>query len=289
MNEPLISDRNGAVWMDRPEIEGGDRWKKEIDQALYRSRIVLAVLTARSVDPKRRWIRYEHVEARRLFRRVVPLLLEDCEIPEYFKDLHYVDFRADWEDGFRDLRNTIAKVAPRLGPSGSKFVDATPPLDRAFIGRQEDLEAAFELIDGESKSVETGRLAVAIQGMGGTGKTMLAHELARRIAVHYPGGVATGSAGPEPRFRRSGAPEVGEVHARKLPPAPLDRGRCALEPPREIRRDPRPSRRRPRGGPRPRAAAARGVAARRDADHHDPARRRGCSPWLSRLSPPGVR
>ncbi len=40
--------------------------------------------------------------------------------------------------------------------------------------------------------------AVAIQGMGGTGKTMLAHELARRIAVHYPGGVATEARGQNP-------------------------------------------------------------------------------------------
>ncbi len=197
--EPLLTDHNGAVWMDRPEIEGGDRWKKEIDQALHRSRVVLALLTARSVDPDRQWIRYEQLEARRLFRRLVPLLLEDCRLPEHLQDLQYVDFRADWDQGFRDLRNAIAKFAPRLGPSGSsKFVDATPPLDRAFIGRQEDLEAVFALIDGESKSVETGRQAVAIQGMGGTGKTMLAHELARRIAVHYPGGVAAESRGQNP-------------------------------------------------------------------------------------------
>jgi tetratricopeptide (TPR) repeat protein len=199
MAEPLLADSNGAVWMDRPEIEGGDRWKKEIDQALHRSRVVLALLTARSVDPKRQWIRYEHTEARRLFRRVVPILLEDCAIPEHLKDLQYVDFRADFEQGFRDLRNAIAKFAPRVGPrSARRFVDATPPLDRAFIGRQDELEAVFALIDGESKAVETGRQAIAIQGMGGTGKTMLVNELARRIAIHYPGGVATESRGQNP-------------------------------------------------------------------------------------------
>ncbi len=199
MAEPLLADSNGAVWMDRPEIEGGDRWKKEIDQALHRSRVVLALLTGRSVDPNRKWIRYEQTEARRLFRRVVPLLLEDCALPEHLKELQYVDFRADFEKGFRDLRNAIAKFAPRVGPRGSsRFVDATPPLDRAFIGRQDELEAAFALIDGESKAVETGRQAIAIQGMGGTGKTMLVNELARRISVHYPGGVATESRGQNP-------------------------------------------------------------------------------------------
>ncbi len=199
LDEPLLKDQNGAVWMDRPEIDGGDRWKKEIDKALYASRIVLALLTPRSIDPKRRWIRYEQVEARRLFRRVVPLMIEDCALPGHLQDLHYVDFREDWERGYRDLRNAVGRFAPRLGPSGAaKFVDATPPLSRGFVGREEDLARVFSLIDGESKNVPTGRLAVAIQGMGGTGKTMLAQELVRRIGVHYPGGVAIEARGQSP-------------------------------------------------------------------------------------------
>ena len=59
-----LLDRGAAsVWMDREEIEGGDPWKREIDNGLRRTQVVVAVLTRTSVDPARVWIVYEQLEA----------------------------------------------------------------------------------------------------------------------------------------------------------------------------------------------------------------------------------
>ena len=195
LNEETLRKRYGAVWMDRAEIAGGDAWKREIEDGLIDTRIFLAVLTKHSVDPKREVIRFEHREALRLFRRVIPIMFEDCDIPEYFDKLHYVDFRPGWENGLDELRNAINKLLPRVGPERGKRFRGEPPTNRRFIGRETDLRAVFELVDGNPKKVRTGRQTVAIQGMGGSGKTLLAEELVRRIAVHYPGGVIVESRG----------------------------------------------------------------------------------------------
>ncbi len=199
LSDETLQERYGAVWMDRAEIAGGDAWRREIIEGLLDTRIFLAVLTKHSVDPTREVIRFEHREAIRLFRRVIPLIFEDCDIPDYFDEKHYVDFRPGWEHGLKELRNAIHKHLPRTGPEGGKrFSAAEPSPGRPFVGREEDLRAVFALVDREAKHIRTGRQTVAIQGMGGSGKTMLAHELVRRIAVHYPGGVAVEPRGDKP-------------------------------------------------------------------------------------------
>lgn len=188
LQHELIAAGMASVWMDRKNIEGGDDWKKEINDGLIRTQLLVAILTPHSVDERRRWIRYEHSEALRLLRPVVPALFSDCELPAYLSDLQYVDFRHDWNEGFVSLLNAIGKIAPRAGASDRKFTDHSPPLTRSFVGREDDIRRVFALMEGDAHGVTTGRRSVAIQGMGGTGKTMLAEELVRRLAVRHPGG-----------------------------------------------------------------------------------------------------
>jgi tetratricopeptide (TPR) repeat protein len=197
LQQLLLAAGTASVWLDRKSIEGGDDWKREINEGLLRTQVLLAVLTPHAVDPSRRWIAFEHHEADRLLRPIVPLLFADCALPAYLQDIQYVDFRHEWNEGFVALLNALGKITLRAGQDDQKFTDQAPPVGRAFIGREGDLRAVFELIEGEAHQVATGRCSVAIQGMGGTGKTMLAEELVRRLAARYPGGVTV-----EPRGQR---------------------------------------------------------------------------------------
>ena len=52
------------VWWDRADIEGGDRWREEIDKGLLDSYIILSLVSKKSIDPARFWIQYEQTEAR---------------------------------------------------------------------------------------------------------------------------------------------------------------------------------------------------------------------------------
>ncbi len=194
----LLTAGAASVWLDRKAIEGGDDWKREINEGLLKTQVLVAVLTPSSIDPRRQWIRYEHAEASRLLRPIVPLLFGECQLPEHLRDIQYVDFRHDWHEGFVALLNALGKLTLRAGERAQKFTDHSPPAGRGFIGREEDLRRVFALIEGDSRRVATGRRSVAIQGMGGCGKTMLAEELVRRLGVRYPGGVTVEQRGQSP-------------------------------------------------------------------------------------------
>jgi TIR domain len=149
LQEHLLRAGAASVWLDRKSIEGGDDWKKEINEGLLKTEVLVAVLTKHSVDETRRWIRHEHLEANRLLRPIVPLLFDDCELPSYLRDVQYVDFRSDWDAGVLGLLNALGKVTLRRGEGDLKFTEHCPPLGRRFVGREQDLRRLFQLIEGE--------------------------------------------------------------------------------------------------------------------------------------------
>lgn len=177
------------VWLDRTGIEGGDDWKKEIDEGLRSTTVLLALLTKSSIDPSRQMIVYERSEAKRLLKPIIPLRLEaEAHPPEPLKHLHYIDFAGDKGAALPALMSAIRRYTLRYTPR-TKLTGEPPPLRGAFVGRETELYALLALIDGPDVCTMTGRQTVAIQGMGGQGKTVLAEELIRRIAVRYPGGL----------------------------------------------------------------------------------------------------
>ncbi len=176
----------GKIWLDQKEIEGGDRWDRKIDEGLLEATMLLALLTKSSVDPSREWIEYEQSEAKRLFKLIIPLRF-DADPPENLKHLQYIDF-ADKTAGLSKLVALITKHA-LLNTSRNRLPGKLPQNLDVFVGRETELEEIFELIDRPAPRVMTSRQVIAIQGMGGQGKTMLAIELVRRIAWRYPGGV----------------------------------------------------------------------------------------------------
>ncbi len=70
---------------------------------------------------------------------------------------------------------------------------AAPPRPPAhFAGREADLQRLSSLLLSDQP------VAIALQGMGGIGKTALAQKLAERIQASFPGGVLWYSLGPQP-------------------------------------------------------------------------------------------
>lgn len=65
---------------------------------------------------------------------------------------------------------------------------ALPVSQPSFVGREEALSRLIRMVDAEVKR-ETGQRPIALVGMGGMGKTSLAHALIRRIVDRYPGGM----------------------------------------------------------------------------------------------------
>ncbi len=196
--EPLVErlkEAGYSVWFDRESIEGGDDWKREIDHGLRRCVAVVAVLTPRSVDPdKHPWAHYEQTEALRLLAPVIPLIMEDCTYPPHFaeENLHYITLTDPNDDAaFEKLKEAIEKKIKRRG---KWLTDQSPNVTRTFIGREAELRAVYKMLHGGGETLAI----TAVQGIGGIGKTMLAEELARRLAPRYPGGLIFETRSPQP-------------------------------------------------------------------------------------------
>ena len=187
-----LRQAGASVWMDTAEIEGGDRWKDQIDKALWQRQMVVALLTRRSVGGEREWVRYEQHRARQLLKPIIPCLFEDGDaflaeglLPEELRPLNVVRFVPDREQGIAEL---IEAIRSRLRRYGKKLGNEAAGIEHAFVGREQDLRELDGMIH-EQTLQPTGRKTIGIVGMGGLGKTMLAEELLRRLSSEFPGGI----------------------------------------------------------------------------------------------------
>ena len=120
-----LAFRRRHVWVDRWELKVGDSILERVQEALSDASALLIVLSRDSVSSQ--WCRKElsvgllrELEERRVV--VLPVLLEECEIPLFLRDKLYADFRHSFEDGF------------------SKILDATAALSSDTLGRTGDRE-----------------------------------------------------------------------------------------------------------------------------------------------------
>jgi len=103
--------RQGAnVWFDEWEIVVGDSIFDKIEQGLSNCDYFIILLSKNSV--KSTWVREELklVLSRRMSEgkvRIIPVLIEDCEIPAFVADLKRVDFNKSFEEGFEELSRGI--------------------------------------------------------------------------------------------------------------------------------------------------------------------------------------
>lgn len=85
------------VWIDEAEIMIGDSLIEKIRQGIDEMEYVGVVLSQNSVES--RWVQEEldiamnqQIEGRRV--KVLPLLLDDCELPGFLQGKLYADFQA---------------------------------------------------------------------------------------------------------------------------------------------------------------------------------------------------
>jgi len=97
-------------WYDEWELRGGDSIVDRIQRALSACDVLLVVLSPRSVASE--WVKRELNTG--LMRElsghnvvVIPVLIEDCEIPALLEERAYVDLRSNFEDGFLNLHRSL--------------------------------------------------------------------------------------------------------------------------------------------------------------------------------------
>lgn len=102
---------NGVkVWLDEQRILVGDSIPEKIAQGLAESDLFLLVISENSVASP--WVKKElsnalvnEIERRKV--TVMPIKLDNAAVPDSIKDKLYADFRGSYDDGLKNLLNSI--------------------------------------------------------------------------------------------------------------------------------------------------------------------------------------
>lgn len=100
------------VWVDRWELKVGDSILRRIESAIQEADALIVVLSKASVESE--WCKKEltsglllELEAKSVF--VLPIVIEECNIPLFLRDKLYADFRKDKDKALKDLLEATAK------------------------------------------------------------------------------------------------------------------------------------------------------------------------------------
>jgi hypothetical protein len=104
---------NAHVWVDKWELNVGDSILNKVQQAILESSALLVVLSRASVESE--WCKRElsaglmrELEEKRVI--VLPVLLEDCDIPLFLREKMYADFRKSFGAGLNAVLDAIARI-----------------------------------------------------------------------------------------------------------------------------------------------------------------------------------
>jgi len=94
------------VWFDEWIVRPGDMIAPKVDEGLEQSRVLLLCISPTALASG--WVALErstaiHRDPANEGRRFVPLLLEECKLPDTLRRYKYVDFRGDNETAFAEL------------------------------------------------------------------------------------------------------------------------------------------------------------------------------------------
>lgn len=151
-------------WLDEWTISVGESIPQKISEGIKDAEFVIVILSQESV--KSRWVErewqtkyWDEVSNGRI--HVLPVLFQDCEIPELMKTKKYADFRNGYNEGLEDLLEAIDRLSKKhekpseinekkqiLTSLAEAFKDI-PKLPEDFMadGHEQDLLQEYEDID----------------------------------------------------------------------------------------------------------------------------------------------
>ncbi len=117
--------RNVNIWFDRWELSVGDSIVDRVQEAVDGASALLVILSKSSIASE--WCRKElsagllrELEEKRVV--VMPVMLEECEVPVFARGKMFADFRTDFDVGLRAVIEGVAKVT---NPSLARFQEPT--------------------------------------------------------------------------------------------------------------------------------------------------------------------
>ena len=133
-----LTEKGFKAWLDTDRISGGATWTAEIERAIDRSQVVLALLTQGAYVSD--MCRAEQLRSLRKGKTVIPVRAQtSADVPLHLETKNYRDFTAsgNYEAQFSLLVDDIRtgnNAAPLLEKFRTTYV-TSPPLPRNYIER----------------------------------------------------------------------------------------------------------------------------------------------------------
>ena len=126
------------VWIDQIDIQAGERWDRAIEDALEASDGLLILLSRTSVESDN--VMDEVSYALEEKKDVIPILVEDCEIPFRLRRLQYIDLSRNDDKSFGRLLQAI-----KLEEQSSQAVsyESSVPAPKAYRNQPNSRQTWF--------------------------------------------------------------------------------------------------------------------------------------------------
>lgn len=100
-----LREGGATIWLDQLDIKPSMHWDNAIEQALADCSTVLVFLSSSSVQSEN--VKDEYAYAIEQGKKVIPVLIEPCEIPFRLARLQYADFTQDAQAGMDTLTQAL--------------------------------------------------------------------------------------------------------------------------------------------------------------------------------------
>lgn len=133
-----LAEKLGAIgfqtWLDEKELLVGDSLPRKISEGVRSAPVVLVV--ASEAATKSTWLKFElnHATQRMIEgkSRVIPVVIDEAELPPEVTGLLYADFRASWANGFKSIVTALDHEAQVKARSGAFWHRSEELLSQSF-------------------------------------------------------------------------------------------------------------------------------------------------------------
>ncbi|MEZ9001893.1 toll/interleukin-1 receptor domain-containing protein [Vibrio splendidus] len=156
---------NTHVWVDTWNLSIGDSILTKVQEAIEESSALILVLSKQSVESE--WCKKElnsalmrELDEKRVI--VLPVLLEDCNIPLFLREKMYADFRSSFDVGLSSIVDSLARISNQ---QQSRIASSNGHVDWSMTWgfQQELLNANFTIIEQSTNAPFTVLSQVSIE------------------------------------------------------------------------------------------------------------------------------
>lgn len=150
------------TWIDHQDMPAGSRWVAQLESALTQSDVMLLVLSETSINSS--YVESEWHTFFNMGRKIIPLRLDNCELPLFLRTFHQVDFRQpeNFKEAFAALLQVLPDFERTLRSNPLKQSAQLPKQESMTLNEQELMRLAQDVLDNKAPTLRAGTIQIIL-------------------------------------------------------------------------------------------------------------------------------